>query len=149
MTTPLRLPFLAASLLLALPAATAAEPTPAVPLNQDGTARIPAELLLDKIKATPYAERAALRAELAAAEERFGDRLQEWERLKNSLPEKERNAAEADFKQLVRDRENLRQKIDGVENAGKETWESAKSDLHSVLQSAIRTYRKLSARFKS
>jgi hypothetical protein len=149
MNSRLRLPFFAAGLLLAVPALTAAEPRASAPLNQDGSVRIPAELLADQIKATPYEGRAELRAKLIEAEARFSDRLGEWENKKNSLPEKERNAAEADFKQLVRDREILRQKIDGVESAGKETWESAKSDLHTILLDAIRTYRKLSARFKS
>ena len=139
--------FLATSLLLGAAAAPAAESTPPVQYNQDGSVKIPAELLLEEIRETPYAERAALRARLAEAEARFNDRLSEWENQKNSLPEKERNAAEADFKQLVREREILRQKIDGVERADKETWNSAKADLYSVLQNAIRTYRKLHARF--
>jgi hypothetical protein len=147
MTPSLRSLILVAGLLLGGLSVTAAEPKPSAPLNQDGSVKIPAELLLDEIKQTPYAERAALRAKLAEAETRFADRMPEWEARKNSLPEKERNAAENDFKQLVRQREILRQKIDGVENAAAETWNSAKSDLYSVLQSAIRTYKKLLARF--
>jgi hypothetical protein len=141
--------FLAAGLLLGASAIMAAEPKPSAPLNQDGSVKIPAELLLNEIKQTPYAERAALRAKLAESEARFADKLPEWEARKNSLPEKERIAAEGDFKRLVRDREILRQKIDGVENAQEETWESAKSDLYSVLQATVRSYKKLHARFPS
>jgi hypothetical protein len=141
--------FLAAGLLLGALAVTAAEPKPSAPLNQDGTAKIPAELLLAEIKQTSYAERAALRAKLAEAEKQLDDRMPEWETRKNSLPEKERSAAEADFKQLVRAREVLRQKIDGVENAAEETWESAKGDLYVVLLDAVQTYKKLQARFRS
>ena len=149
MKTSPRSLFLAAGLLLVAPAIAVAETKPVPPLNQDGTAKIPAELLLEQIKETPYSERAALRARLAEAEARFADRLPEWNARKNSLPEKERNAADVDFKQLLREREVLRQKIDGVESAGKETWDSAKADLYSVLADAIRTYKKLSARFGS
>ena len=118
-------------------------------LNQDGSVKIPAELLLDEIKQTPYAERAALRARLAESEKRMDDQMPEWEARKNSLPEKERIAAEDDFKQLKRSRENLRQKIDGVENASAETWNSAKADLHVVLLDTVQTYKKLRARFST
>lgn len=148
MTPSLGFVILAASLLLGALAVTAAEPDRSAPRNQDGSVKISAELLLDEIKRTPYAERAALRVRLAAGEARFADGLAEWEARKNSLPEKERIAAEADFKQLVRERDILRQKIDGVENAEKETWNSAKDDLYSVLANAIRTYKKLHARFQ-
>lgn len=147
MTPYPRFLFLAASLLLGALAVTAADPKPSVPRNQDGSVKIPAELLLDEIKHTPYAERAALRAKLAESETRFADHLPEWEARKNSLPEKERVAAEADFKQLVRAREILRQKIDGVDIAAAETWESAKADLYVVLLDAVQTYKKLRARF--
>lgn len=138
---------LAAGLLLGSFAVTAAETKPSAPLNQDGSVKIPAELLLEEIKQTPYAERAALRAKLAEAETQMDDRMPEWETRKNSLPEKERIAAESDFKQLKRSREVLRQKIDGVEMAAEETWNSAKADLYVVMLDAIQTYKKLRARF--
>jgi len=139
--------FVAASLLLGAVAVTAAESKPSAPLNQDGSAKIPAELLLDEIKQTPYADRAALRAKLSVAETRMDDQMPEWEARKNSLPEKERIAAEADFKQLKRSREILRQKIDGVDMASAETWNSAKTDLYVVLLDTVQTYKKLRARF--
>jgi len=141
--------FLAAGLLLAAVAVTAAESKASAPLNQDGSVKIPAELLLDEIKQTPYADRAALRARLAESEKRMDDQMPEWEARKNSLPEKERIAAEADFKQLKQSREILRQKIDGVENASAETWNSAKADLHVVLLDTVQTYKKLRARFST
>ena len=141
--------FLAAGLLLGAVAVTAAESKPSAPLNQDGSVKIPAELLLDEIKQTPYAERAALRARLAESEKRMDDQMPEWEARKNSLPEKERIAAEADFKQLKQSREILRQKIDGVEHASAETWNSAKADLHVVLLDTVQTYKKLRARFST
>jgi hypothetical protein len=141
--------FFAAGLMLGAVAAWAAETKSSAPVNQDGSAKIPAELLLEEIKHTPYAERSALRAKLAESEARFADRLPEWETRKNSLPEKERIAAEADFKQLVQAREILRQKIEGVELSSEETWNSAKADLYVVLLDAIHTYKKLRARFSS
>lgn len=149
MTLHSRSLFVAASLLLGALAAPAAEPSVPVEYNQDGSIKLPAEHLLEQIRETPYEERAALRARLAEAEKSFDERLPQWENQKNSLPEKERNAAESDFKQLLREREILRQKIDGVERAEKETWNSAKADLYSVLQNAIRTYKKLHARFRT
>jgi hypothetical protein len=147
MTPYLKFLSLAACLLLGAVAVTAAESKPSAPLNQDGSVKIPAELLLVEIKQTAYAERAALRSKLAAAETRMDDQMPEWEARKNSLPEKERIAAEDDFKQLKRSRENLRQKIDGVEMASAETWNSAKEDLYVVLLEAVQTYKKLRARF--
>ena len=147
MTPYLKSLFLAAGMLLGALAVTAAEPKPSAPLNQDGSVKIPAELLLDEIKQTPYAERATLRARLTDAEKRMDDLMPEWEARKNSLPEKERIAAEADFKQLKRSREILRQKIDGVDMAAEETWNSAKADLYVVLLDAVQTYKKLQARF--
>jgi predicted metal-dependent hydrolase len=144
---PRALVLIAGLLVAGLPAVTAQSQPPVV-RNPDGSIRIPAELLLDEIKATPYENRAALRQKLAEAEKRFADRLPEWESRKNALPEKERLAAEADFNRLLRAREVLRQKIDTVELAGKETWESAKSDLHVVLLNTIEIYKKLHARFE-
>jgi hypothetical protein len=111
--------------------------------------KLPAELLLAEIKATPYAGRAALKEKLKAAETRMDDRLPGWEAKKNALPEKERIAADGDFKQLVKQREVLRQKIDGVEYADEATWNSAKSELYVVLQNAITTYKKLQSQFDS
>lgn len=139
--------FLAAGLLLGVATMTAAESNPSAPVDQDGSVRTPAELLLDEIKRTPYSERATLRARLTVAEQRMDDRMPEWETRKNSLPEKERTAAEADFKQLKRSREILRQKIDGVDVSSEETWNSAKADLYVVLLDAVQTYKKLRARF--
>jgi len=127
--------------------ASAAENLPPAPPAAAPTTLALAESLLAEIKATPYAGRAALRTRLATAETRFGDKLPEWAAKKNNLPEKERLAAGADFNQLVRMREVLRQKIDGVENAEEATWNSAKSDLYSMLKSTVDTYNKLKARF--
>jgi hypothetical protein len=141
--------FFAAGLLLGAVVAVAAESTPSTPVDQDGSARIPAEMLLDEIKQTPYAGRAKLRERLNVAEKRMDDRMPEWEARKNSLPEKERIAAEMEFKQLKRSREVLRQKIDGVDFSSEETWNSAKGDLYVVLLDAVQTYKKLRARFPS
>jgi len=135
--------FLASSL-----PAIAAEKTKPAPRNPDGTVMIPGEILLAEIKATPWSGRDALRTRVKEAETSYGYQLPEWEARKNSLPEPERSAAEAEFKQLVRARETLRQKIDGLESAGAETWESAKHDLYVAIQGTVATFKKLKARFE-
>jgi hypothetical protein len=135
------------SLLAALVSALAVMTTQAQ--ERPATGKIPAEVLLSEIKATPYAGRASLKEKLKAAEVRMDDRLPGWEAKKNALPEKEKNVAESAFKELVTQREVLRQKIDGVEYADETTWTSAKSELYVVLQNAITTYKKLQSQFDS
>lgn len=109
--------------------------------------KLPSEILLAEIKPTPYAERAALRAKLADAETHFGDKLPEWEAKKNALPEKERAAADLTFKRLSAARVVLEQKIDAVDHADAITWESAKSDLYTLMQNTIAIYRTLQGQF--
>src|SRR5688572_11775696 len=144
-----RVLFLAAGLMLGAVVVVAAASNSSAPVDQDGSVRTPAELLLDEIKRTPYAERAKLRERLDVAERRMDDRMPEWEARKNALPEKERIAAEGEFTQLKRSREILRQKIEGVDLSSEETWNSAKADLYVVLLDAVQTYKKLRARFKA
>jgi hypothetical protein len=141
MKTKLR-PFLAAFVSALAVMTTQAQEQPA-------NGKIPAEILLTDIKATPYADRATLKEKLKAAEARMDDRLPGWEAKKNALPEKEKSVAESAFKQLVKQREILRQKIDGVEYADEVTWNSAKSELTVVLQNAITTFKKLQSQFDS
>jgi hypothetical protein len=143
----------AAALLFALmimPAPdTRAQAAPAEPSAKpdEAPAPLPAETLLAEIKATRYADRTALRTRLQNAERHFADKLNAWEAKKNALPEKERADADEVFKRLAAQREVLRQKIDGVEDAREETWKSATSELYVVLQNAISTYRQLQALF--
>jgi hypothetical protein len=127
----------------------AAQTKSEAPRNPDGSVMLPGEILVGEIKAASWSDRSALRAKLQAAEASFNQRLPEWETKKNALPEKERIAAEADFKSLVRQRGILRQKIEAVDDATADTWNSAKSELTSVLQTTIQIFKKLSARFDS
>ncbi|MGC4075042.1 MAG: hypothetical protein QM760_21585 [Nibricoccus sp.] len=111
--------------------------------------KTPAETLLAEIKQTPYSARSALREKLKLAEAQFDEKLPEWEAQKSNLPSEKKSEADAVFKQLVRDREILRQKIDTVESASVETWNSAKDELYTSLQNTISTYNRLKAIFQS
>jgi hypothetical protein len=134
--------WVAGSFCVCLPA-TAADAAKPVPLNQDGTPKIPAELLMMDVKATPYSGRAALKEKLRQGEVKFDTRLPEWEARCNALPEKERKAAAADLKELKRMREVLRDKLDQLDAASVETWNSVKYDLYVAMLNAVSTYKKL------
>ena len=119
-----------------------------VPAAAQSAPPLPAEILLAEIKTAPYADREALKAKLQAAETRFGDRIPEWEAMKNNLPEKQKMAADVNFKQLVRLREDLRHQIDGVQGAQAATWNSAKHTLEVSLQNTIQTFKQLQLQFE-
>lgn len=143
-------PLLVAGLLLVIgPSAFATNFSPIATQTIATQTKTPAEALLAEIKPTPYSARNALRDKLKEAEARFAEKIPEWESKKDALPSEKKSEAEAIFKQLVTDREILRQKIDAVEDAQAETWTSAKSELYTALQNTISTYNRLKVIFDS
>lgn len=144
-----RLSLTAGLLFVACHSASATATQPVATQTVSTHPKTPAETLLTEIKGTPYSGRTALREKLKAAEALFSEKLPEWESRKDALPSEKKAEAETIFKQLVTDREVLRQKIDGVEDAQAETWNSAKSELYTALQNTISTYNRLKAIFES
>jgi hypothetical protein len=125
------------------PAASPSVAAEAVQWNPDGTRQIPVEILLTEIRKTPYSGSEGLRTKLKEAENRFADRLPEWEARKNALPEKQRLAVEAALKKLGARRELLRQKIDEIEAVSAEGWSTTRYNVFVAMLHATSTYKKL------
>lgn len=136
--------FLALATVLALAPSVSAASTPVVGTPTEKAA----QEIADQIKEAPYKDRAALLTRLKTAETRFDEKLPEWESRKNALPEKERKEAEGYFKELVKQREILRQRIDALDTASAETWTSAKHDTRMALLNALGAYQNLRGRFE-
>lgn len=88
----------------------------------------------EKVKEATFAQRAAVRTAMTSAEAALDTSIVEWTARKDALAVEVRPAASTALEEVRNAREVLRQKVDALDNATVETWNSVMSELDSAWQ---------------
>ena len=88
----------------------------------------------EKVKEATFAQRAAVRSTMTNAEAGLDTNIVEWTARKDALAVEARPAASTALEEVRNAREVLRQKVDGLDNATVETWNSVMSELDAAWQ---------------
>ena len=88
----------------------------------------------EKVKEATFAQRATVGTAMTSAEAALDTSIVEWTARKDALAVEVRPAASTALEEVRNAREVLRQKVDGLDNATVETWNSVMSELDSAWQ---------------
>jgi hypothetical protein len=103
----------------------------------------------EKSKDATFAQRKAVSERMKAAETSLDMRIREWTAKKDAVVDEARPAVSAAYKEVGEAREVLSQKIDALDNATEETWNSVKSELDTAWQRMTAASADLAAKIRS
>ncbi|GEM_PF-6224779 len=103
----------------------------------------------EKSREATYAQRAAVRERMAAAERSLDATIEQWSAKKDSVVEDMRPSVDAALTELRNARAVLDQKIEALGNASEETWNSVKAELNTAWQRVNTAIADLTAKLDS
>ena len=103
----------------------------------------------EKSKDASFRQREVLRERMRVAEASLDQKIVEWNARKDAVAEDMRPTVSAAQREVSEAREVLRQKVDALDNATEETWNSVKAELDTAWQRMTTAVGNLTAKLQS
>jgi hypothetical protein len=100
-------------------------------------------------KDATFRQREVVRERMRVAEASLDQKIVEWTAKKDAVAEEARPTVAAAQREVSEAREVLRQKIDALDNATEETWNSVKAELNTAWQRMTTAVSDLTAKLQS
>jgi predicted nucleic acid-binding Zn-ribbon protein len=103
----------------------------------------------EKTKDATFKQREVVRERMKGAEASLDAKIVEWTAKKETVSDEAKPAVDAAHKEVREAREVLSQKINALDNATEETWNSVKAELNTAWQRMVTAVSDLTAKLQS